>query len=228
VLGDLVDDVGCGRPWLRAAIRDHALREAAGRPLLPADVIRVEKEHLAPISSGDDLHRHVLRELNGIERDLREADFSSRGVVAAAPDERSVQEWLAERLKERSRHRWEVVREQEVADGKEPDITIIAGCRQMAIEVKLCRPSRRWSLPELEAALQDQLVGLYLLTPQRRHGCLVVINQGRTWEAQDGTPLDFQAVLVRLRKLADDISAKQAVTVSAVGIEAGSAAKRAR
>lgn len=230
-LVDLVNDDEFirGRPRLRRAIRDHALVDAARPPLRPADVIRVEREHLAPIQNGDDLYRHVLRELEGIERGFREEDFSSRDVVATAKDERSVQTWLAERLKERSRGRWDVVREAGVADNKKPDICIhaIAGPWQMAIEVKLCVPNGKWSQTKLEATLHDQLVGLYLRIDQRRHGCLVIINQGKTWKAPDGTAIDFQTALAELNTLAQKINATQPVTVSVVGIEAGSAKKKA-
>jgi hypothetical protein len=215
------DDVIRGRPWLRQALRNHALLDAERSPLRPPDVIAIERDHLAPIQSGDDLHRHVLRELEDIARGFQEADFSSRDVVATAQDETAVQTWLAERLSERSRGRWQVTREPEVADRKEPDICIVTGSLQMAIEVKLCKPSGRWSRTDLASALRDQLVGRYLRIDQRRHGCLVVINQGKTWEADDGTHMDFNAVLTELRARADVITSTQPVMVSVVGIEAG-------
>lgn len=78
-----------------------------------------------------------------------------------------------------------MTREEEVADGKHTDIRLAAvdGGQKAVIEVKI---ADRWSLPQLQQALRNQLLGQYLRDSTCKAGCLLLTYHGRKqrWERQ--------------------------------------------
>lgn len=71
-----------------------------------------------------------------------------------------------------------VNREDEVADGKHPDIrlSVVNGDLKAVVEVKI---ADNWTLIDLERALRKQLVGQYLRHASCRAGCLLLTYHGR-------------------------------------------------
>ena len=71
-----------------------------------------------------------------------------------------------------------VNREDEVADGKHPDIrlSVANGDLKAVVEVKI---ADNWTLTDLERALRKQLVGQYLRHASCRAGCLLLTYHGR-------------------------------------------------
>lgn len=99
------------------------------------------------------------------------------------------------------------MREEEVADRKKPDIRLATthGDQRAAIEVKI---ADEWSLPQLENALRDQLVGQYLRHQKCKAGCLLLTYHGRKarWtQPATGQRLSFPDMIEHLRSLAQAI-----------------------
>lgn len=189
----------------------------------PEQVVVLERSHAAPIRTSEDLMAVVLRVLEEIRRDIIHSDASSRSLLKKASVERDVQTWLAEQLSLRSRGRYQVLREPEVADKKEPDI-VVAGVDnplQLAIEVKLAE--KNWTVTDLEAALTQRLATDYLRPTARRCGVLFISHhRSKTWRApEDQRPLTFSAVISRLGTLAESLKSNEAgpIRVSVFGLD---------
>ncbi len=226
IVKDLADAgiAGISRTRFRELARGKAERDSKFPPWQSGQVVDMEIRHTAPIRAPDDLMRVTLSILEDIKHDFTHADASSREVVCNATNENEVQNWLAEQLRLRANGRFHVHREPEVADKKEPDITIsaIGALIELAIEVK--HGGKGWTVSQLEVALRLQLVENYLRTGTRRRGILVITGHGnKTWrEPTSNFSLSFEAVIQRLQALSETLTSNATGTIRAVvvGIDA--------
>ena len=108
--------------------------------------------------------------------------------LSAYPDEPEMQRNLASRLHERANGAYTIVREDEVIDGKKPDIRLatIGTDQKVAIEVKV---ADKWTVNQLRAALYGQLRSQYLRHSSCRAGCLLLTYRGRKswWGSSRGS-----------------------------------------
>ncbi|MFH0341422.1 MAG: hypothetical protein ACHBNF_04680 [Chromatiales bacterium] len=192
------------REYLLHLIEQRAALDAEGPPWAPADVVEFAREYETDPRSVHDLFKIALRRFDDIKALIEYHDFSARDELNASSDEAALQRWLCRKLEERSRNRYKVVWSPKVDMKKEPDIRLDrAGMGSVAIEVKW---ADSWSLTDLEKAIRQQLVGLYLRSPNSRHGILVLGYMGRKqhWRS-DTTNLDFNELVQYLETIADHI-----------------------
>ena len=148
----------------------------------------------------------MMDRLEDLDHELAHGDFSDRRTVRSIDDEREMQRTLSRRLKERAKDAYRVIREDEVADAKQPDIRLatIGGVDQkVVLEVKIA--DKGWSLVNLEDALREQLVGQYLRHANCWGGCLLLTYHGRKtfWVHPDSKQrLSFSDVVGVLREKA--------------------------
>jgi hypothetical protein len=215
---------------LRELARGMAERDTEISPWTVADVLTMERRYTAPVKTGPDLFRMVLFRLDDINFSFAHADASSRRVLEVAPDEKAVQTWLAEQLNLRANGCYHAHREVEVAGGKEPDVIVSstsASCH-VAIEVKHGR--MKWTVRQLEKALQKQLADDYLKPESRRHGVFVVTHHGtRTWlHPETRKVLIFPELIAYLADFASTLRSNTCgpIEVAVRGIDASPATSR--
>ena len=117
------------------------------------------------------------------------------------PDERAVQNWVADQLRNRQRRAYSVEREPHVMDEKEPDIWLRARTTDASLPVEI-KVAESWSLPELEVALIDQLGGRYLRAKDASHGILLLVHKKareQGWRRGDGRWLTFPDVVTFMK-----------------------------
>jgi hypothetical protein len=146
---------------LRELANERAAQDSESAPWVPAEVIAFEQTAEAAPSTGKDLQRTALRRFDDMQHDLLHGDFAQGATVQALADEPAVQNWVAERLRLKQGRAYSVEREPHVADEKEPDVRLRAKATDASLAVEIKVPES-WSVPELEAALTDQLCGRYL------------------------------------------------------------------
>ncbi len=202
----------------------HARAEADGDlpPWLASEVAHFEHQHTAPVKTGAQLMALIQSVLGDIQASFKQADASSRPLLALAQDEAHVQQWLTERLNERARGRYAAHREPEVADRNEPDIIVTStpSAAQLAIEIK--NANKGWTSVQLERALRTQLAHDYLLACDRRHGILLVsLHTPRTWR-MTGQTWGLARVISHFQALAGGIRSNESgpVQVAAFGLNA--------
>lgn len=218
--------------WMRRSAYEHTLQAVEPMAWKPAQVIDFENYHVAPISSAEGLFGLIDRVLQDIARGFVDADASSRPVLKSATDEGSVQEWLAEQLRLRTRNKYHVSRENQVADANRPDIVVSAIEAPFEIAIEIKHGGKGWSLTDLERGLRVQLAQNYLRTSERRFGFFVLTAHGpRQWERpEDGVRIGFEEVLARLSSLAATLTtnASGQIHVKVVGLDARERPRQAR
>lgn len=182
----------------------HARAEADGdlTAWLATEVAKFERNHSAPVKTGGQLLSLTSGILVDIQTSFTTADASSRQLLARAEDEEEVQGWLAERLNERARGRYNAARETEVADRNEPDIVVSSTSADAQVAIEIKNANKDWTVKQLEHAIRDQLAEDYLRPDSRRQGILVVsLHRKRTWRTA-GQIWDFARVVTHLQQVA--------------------------
>ncbi len=212
----------------------HGVAEADAetRPWSAEEVVRFERETVAPVKSGADLLRVVEGVLRDIQLGFSQADGASNAALRRLQTEEEVQNYLLEQLNLRSKGRFHAFRETEVAAGNKPDLLAASTSVsvQVALEVKH-GGMPGWSPKTLRHALEAQLAEQYLLPESRRQGLLVITHHGaRSWrDPVTRAVWDFAALTGWLADQARAIVRNRAggVEVRVVGLDPGPAPDRA-
>lgn len=170
----------------------------------PEEVLNFEQDYIAPIKTGDDLLRAIINVLLDIQSSFSRSDATSRSLIQRAKNEDEVQEWLGEQLNFRSKNRFHVHREVQVANRDKPDIIISSTSASVEVAVEIKHGGMSWSVKDLERALAKQLAKNYLKPSTRRHGILIVSYHGRrTWRHPNTrVTMEFCEVIEHLQGLA--------------------------
>ena len=194
------------RDRMRLLARQRAATDAEFPPFDATAVVALGERYEVPPNDGNGLFAIMMDRLGDLDHDLVHGDFSDRRTVRSIDDEREMQRTLSWRLEERAKGAYRVIREDEVADAKQPDIRLstVGGIdRKVVLEVKIA--DNGWTLADLEKALRKQLVGQYLRHENCTGGCLLLTYHGRKqyWMHPDSKKrLPFSDVVDILRKKA--------------------------
>lgn len=205
----LIDQPGFPIPAsrIRALAHDRAADDAEHTAWAAGEAREVEERFELPPVTGRELQFVALQRLEDLQHELIHGDFQQGTTLSARPDEPAVQNWLADRLRQVQGTAYSIEREPHVAEEKEPDLRFRAKASDanVATEIKV---AESWTLPQLEDALVKQLCGQYLRAQGGREGILLLVHQKQRlkgWELTEGTFLNFEAVVERLRALAATI-----------------------
>ena len=133
--------------------------------------------------------------MEDINHDLKHGPFSNRRTWQGIHDESEMQRSLAERLEAKANGIYNVVREPELADRKQPDFLLLAGDLKIAVEVKIADGH---APNQLERALREQLVGRYMRHSSCAAGCLLLTYRGKqtSWKHPvNDESLEFRKVI---------------------------------
>ena len=203
--------------------REKAASEAEGPAHADADIAQVETHGEAPPADRNGMFRLMMDRLSDLQHDIAAHEFSERPILLGIALEKHMQVWFAKRLQDRENGAYRVDREALVINDKETDIRLLSvrSNAQAVIEMKLA--NNGYTIPDLEKALAEQLVGQYMQHDNCRAGCLLVtMNKTRHWDCPDtGARLDFEAVLARLRAQAAELEIRMnhEVRLAVVGID---------
>ena len=187
----------------------RAAEDAEHSPWPPGEAHAMEQNFDAASSTPADLQLVALRRLADLQHSLHHDDFAQGRTLKLLSDEQAVQNWVADQLRSRQRRAYSLEREPHVVDEKEPDIRMRAPKTDASVPIEI-KVAESWTLPELEAALTDQLIGRYLRAYNAGHGILLLVHQKprpRGWLASDGQWLSFPEVVAHLGGMADAIAA---------------------
>lgn len=192
------------RSRLLALAQERAANDAEHTAWSADELLRVEQQFERPPVTGRELQLVVLQRLEDLQHNLVHGDFQQGRTLSAQPDEAAVQNWMADRLRQAQGTAYSIEREVRVADEKEPDLRFRAKASDASVATEI-KVAESWTIQQLEDALVNQLCGQYLRGQDGREGILLVVHQKprpKGWELPDGTYLNFDAVVQRLRVLA--------------------------
>lgn len=178
-------------------------------PWMSEDVARFESEHTFAPQSSQDLCRHAVAIIENIAQKSMTGQFQQGRTLAELGDEKLVQGWIADRFESVAGKRFSVVRESHVADEKEPDITLLVTTTQATAPIEI-KVAEKWSVPDLEKALQKQLVGQYLRDADHRWGVLLLVHiekKARGWR-RGNKYLSFNELVEHLKRRAARIAGR--------------------
>jgi hypothetical protein len=187
----------------------RAAEDAEHSPWPPGDAYAMEQVFDAAPRTPAELQCVALRRLADLQHSLHHDDFAQGRTLKLLPDEQAVQNWVADQLRSRQRRAYSLEREPHVVDEKEPDIRMRAPTTDASVPIEI-KVAESWTLPELEAALTDQLIGRYLRAYNASDGILLLVHQKprpRGWQAPDEDWWSFPEVVAHLRGMADTIAA---------------------
>jgi hypothetical protein len=191
--------------WLVELARRRAVGDAYLEEWQPEDVLQFEREFGRPPSTTADLQRLLMRHIDQIDHDLAHGKYTQSTTLRDLPDEPAVQRWLGEHFEAIQPQLYNVVREQHVADEKEPDFTFHSRRSGVVLPIEI-KIADGMTVADMEQALHVQLCGQYLRHCSARHGILLFIYQhprssGWKIDGQEGFQ-PFSKVLGHLEVLA--------------------------
>lgn len=214
--------------YLKSRARQRAADDAEFEPYTAEEIIALERNYEIPPNDRDGAFHLTMARLGDIRDELADGDLSDRELVQSAKKEEWIQRTLALRLRWRANGVYRVVREEEVVEGKSPDICLhfSDSNRKVTIEVKI---ADRYSGKDLETALRDQLAKGYLRDPDCKAGCLLLVYLGE-WKRNGGrrkfwlTPdekkhLDFDGLTAFLKDKAADMEKSDDIRVGVFGLD---------
>ena len=172
------------------------------------DVVAFETSFNTVPRTAKDLQRVALSRLDDLQYELIHGDFNQGVTLAGLVDERQVQNWVADRLRGKQAGSYSVEREPHVAGEKEPDIRLRARSTDVNIPIEI-KVTKYWSLPDLEVALTDQMMGKYLRDRENRWGILLIVQQVSRplgWRKEDRTLIGISDVVEHLTLMANSIA----------------------
>jgi hypothetical protein len=197
------------KPRLIELARERAANDSESDSWKAGEAAAFEKSAETEPKTPRDLQLVALRRLADMRYDLLNDDFQQGETLARLADENAVQRWVADRMKLKQGRSYSVEREVHVAGENEPDIRLRAKVTDANVPTEV-KVAESWTLDDLEAALEDQLCGKYLLAREGRHGILLLVHQTprpKGWKGRDGGMLTFAQVVAHLRAMAVAIAA---------------------
>ena len=187
--------------------RGKAERDSELSEWSPAEVVTFERQHSAPVKTGEDLLRVVMTVLRDIQFQMDKGDVTSRPLIQRARDEDEARNWLVEQMNARAREKFLAYREAQVANKDRPDIIIASNSAHCEVGMEVKHGGKKWTKRQLEDALRVQLASDYLKPATRRHGVFVITNHGpRRWrDAKSRQLLDFSKLVAWLSGIASSI-----------------------
>ncbi len=206
-----------------AQLRSRASLESL--TLTPDDILSIERCDVRLPSDDRELFTLLTRHIALIVDRVQSGDHSYRSLVHPHAEESAVAEWMADQLDFRWGTVYSVVREAEVLDSKRTDISVhIPGIPRVTIELKRLAKNQ-YTIPALEHAIEDQLVGRYMRDGQAKHGIFVLAQTERRsqgWvEPTTGSVVQYDRLLILLQNYASKIVATNpaVAAISVVGID---------
>jgi hypothetical protein len=168
---------------------------------LPSEALDFEKQYETAPRAPKDLQSVLVHRIEDMQHDLLHGDYAQGRTLSTLRDEVDVQNWLADRLRQKQGRSFSIEREPHVADEKEPDVRVRAKATDASVAMEI-KVADSWTLKKLEEALEGQLCGRYLRAKDGRHGVLMLVHQNprrKRWkDSSTGVWLSFAEVVARL------------------------------
>jgi hypothetical protein len=159
-----------------------------------------------------------------LKDDLEQGDASLSALLSLEKDETKYRNFIGGWLRERSKGKYSVPQEEELADGKKPDLRIHGNGFDAPVPIELKIADNNWTVTSLKERLENQLCGDYLRDPRSNCGIFLVIYRGEkgSWEHPvTKENLNFAELLEILKEKANMIvaSSSKIEAIEVIGID---------
>ncbi len=146
-------------------------------PWNSGDIARFAEEAEKVPQNHRELYELAISRLLDLKADLEQGDTSLAEILMPVEDERRHRNYIGGWLRYRSKGKYSVSQEEELADRKEPDIRLhgLGFDGPVPIELKI---ADNWSGPKLFERLHNQLCGQYLRDARSNNGIFMIVYRG--------------------------------------------------
>lgn len=185
------------RPWLASYARTKAEQDADFPAWSPVQVRDFHERLDRTPSNHRELADLAIMRLLDLKDDLENGDESVAKLLLRVETEPEMRNFLACQLREKALGRYTITQEEELADGKCPDLRFhgVGFDAPVPAELKL---ADRWTGPQHFERLENQLSGDYLRDNRSGRGIFTLgnLSPSKQWRLPSGDLVDF-AGLVR-------------------------------
>jgi hypothetical protein len=177
------------RPWMALQAKEKATLDANMAPWSPDQVREFNDRQERTPATHRDLWDLAVVQLLDLKHELEDGDSSIASVLQPAFKETDIRKYIGNWCRARSRNRYAVPQEEQLADDKRPDLRFHGQGfdAQVPIELKL---SEKWRGDQLLERLENQLCGDYLRDSHSKYGVYLLVHHGQksgiTWKLADG------------------------------------------
>lgn len=205
--------------------------EAYVVPIAQQNYGKFERDFAPPVTGFTAFAQAVHNDLLAVKRDIEHGEFSLRRMfnlvvmehvkteTEGLALEEDFQAVLGSELNHASSGRYVVTLEPILPAATRRDVLCQVGDLRATVELKM---SERWTVTDYLVALEEQLKGQYMQTPNSKIGFFVVVLQRRrSWNCPAGGKLDFDGLIALLKQKALELQAADpALFLRIVGIDA--------
>lgn len=192
--------------WIWKMAKAKAEQDGDASPWLPAQVVDFHKKLERTPENHSQLAELIVFRLQDLKDNLEQGDSSIASLIKGVTEETEARKYIGHELREKSFGRYVAPQEEELADGKKPDIRIHGNGfdNPVPIELKL---ANKWSGPKLYERMRNQLCGDYLRDIRSLRGIYLLLNQGGKgkWQIPGGR-VDFNDLIKSLESYWEEIS----------------------
>ncbi|MBE9460593.1 NACHT domain-containing protein [Dyadobacter subterraneus] len=193
------------RKWMVSDAKDRATIDSAFAPYSETNF----REFCATLertpSNHKELYDLVVLRLLDLKADLEDGDTSYAYSLINEQKETRVRNVIGGWCRDRANSRYSVAQEDELADGRKPDLRFFGNSFDGPISVEL-KLANKWKSDALIERLENQLCGDYLRDIRSSYGIFLLINQSSDAWTFGGKALNFQELVSMLEAHWDEIS----------------------
>ena len=198
------------RIWIRKKAYWRAVSDGAMSPWSSNQVLEFQKMSIRTPATHRQLAECASKQLFNVKHELEEGDTSLAELLTRVKDEPEMRVYLAKELRDKSQNRYSIAQEDELADGKKPDIRFLGNGFDAPVPLEL-KLANKWPGPKLIERLENQLCGDYLRDDRSSRGLYVLIYTGTGprshWQLpSESGRVDFGGLIDALRSHWDEMS----------------------
>ena len=193
------------RSWILSHAKTKAEQDGDIDPWLPSQVRDFhDRLDRTPRNHRELAELGTLRLLD-LKDDLEHGDSAIAATLQKVTHETEMRKFIGRELREKAFGRYSIPQEEELADGKKPDLKFhgVGFDGPVPVELKLA-DKKHWTGPKLFERLENQLCGDYLRDRHSSRGIFVIVYRGkkpRGWQIPGSENLvDFAGLTVALQK----------------------------
>lgn len=196
--------------WFDSKALSRAERDADVNAWTPSQVYEFNDELERTPSNHRDLAELIDSRFRDLKDDLEHGDSSIAGILLRAECETDLRKYFGGELRSKSRQRYSVPQEEELADAKRPDLRIhgVGFDAPVPCELKL---ADNWPGPKLFERMENQLCGDYLRDRRSARGIFILVNRkkDRRWKiSRSKKSVGFDGLIDALERHWEKISDK--------------------
>ena len=211
------------RPWFRLHAKEKAERDADIEPWSASQVSDFHtKLECTPANHRDLAELAIMRVLD-LKDDLETGDSSIASILRDVKQETKIRKYIGRELREKAFSRYTIPQEEELADGKQPDLRFHGNGFDGPVPAEL-KLADNWSGPDLFDGLESQLCGDYLRDNRSSRGLFILVYRGETkgWDIpSSANRVGFDELVRALERHWGSISPKYAGVedIKVIGID---------